>query len=126
QYLKTSLAEALRDFRAWLRRKSGRFKILVAHNADFDARVLKENARRANVDFRRDIQGFACTYKIFKNKPGYSKGNCSLSELYLNAGGCPSAVELHSAEGDIKALKFVVQKSGITKMDYLKYTTVFL
>ncbi|CAG0885033.1 unnamed protein product [Cyprideis torosa] len=119
----TSRAQALRDFKAWLRGKSGR-KILVAHNADSDASVLKENARQENIDFRQEIQGFACTYKLFKNKRGCSQGSCSLEDLYRNAGGS-SSTELHSAAGDIKALQFVVQKHGITAQELRNYTSGF-
>ncbi|CAG0903900.1 unnamed protein product [Cyprideis torosa] len=116
----TSRAQALREFQAWLGDKRGR-KILVAHNADTDAKFLKENAKQENIDFRREIQGFACTYKLFENKTGCS---FSLEDLYRKVGG-PQSTKLHSAVGDIEALQFVVEKHGITTQELKNYTSGF-
>lgn len=80
---------------------------IIAHNASFDHRMLKQTAEKYNVDFVLQNNDFFCTMKHskyilnLKNKIGYLK-NPSNTELYLHFMNEEPIEKLHDALGDVK------------------------
>jgi len=80
---------------------------VIAHNTSFDHRMLKQTAKKYNVDFILQNNDFFCTMKHskyilkLKNKIGYIK-NPSNKELYMCLTNEEPTEKLHDALGDVK------------------------
>jgi DNA polymerase III alpha subunit (gram-positive type) len=81
--------------------------VLVAHNAQFDTRMLQQTAQRVGVAF--DVGEVFCTATALKKVPLSARGvNCKNADVYSFLGGKP--MNMHQALNDAKATAFIFRR----------------
>jgi DNA polymerase III epsilon subunit-like protein len=79
--------------------------VLVAHNAQFDVRLLQQTALNVGIPF--DLGSVFCTANALKNIPQAKRGpNCKNADVYSFLGGEP-LTNMHQALNDSKATAYI-------------------
>lgn len=96
----------LHDFADLVRRVKEADGVVVAHNAQFDLRMLQQTARKSGVHL--DLGPVFCTAKHLKRVPCAVRGaTCKNADVYTHLGGPP--MEFHQALNDAKATAYLYE-----------------
>lgn len=98
--------QALVEFAAWLNKFSS--PLIVAHNAQFDARILVSCfSRHGLIDLVKKVVGFSDTVKLFK-KVYPDQQSYKLQDLVKSFAPDFESSNAHNAEHDVSMLKNLV------------------
>ncbi|XP_062572541.1 LOW QUALITY PROTEIN: DNA polymerase III PolC-type-like [Saccostrea cucullata] len=103
--------QAIAEFAEWLSLSRFPSPLIVAHNAQFDARILVSCfTRHGLTDMIKRVVGFSDTVKFFKkvhpNQPSYK-----LQDLAKSLAPEFDSVNAHNAENDVSMLKILLKNT---------------
>ena len=101
-----SLHEELQNFLQLLTELKKNGGTLVAHNASFDIRMLKQSVNYCRIQWNDDVKAF-CTMLALKKRSDAERGvNCKNEQVYHHLGGKPLG-KMHSALVDATATAYI-------------------
>lgn len=100
-------ATELRNLHSLMNKVKNEGGICVAHNANFDCRLLRQTAFLHGVDWKSNNNDVFCTLKTLKTIPVYLRGESTKNErLYTYFGG-PKLNNIHDAWVDAQMTAFI-------------------